>query len=77
MPRVREEIKMTRYKFAVVREARAPTYPYSFTCWHDSQEDAEKEAERLARKEQAKFFILKLIGKFEPDERPIKREVWG
>ena len=65
-----------RWRYAVVRECRAPTYPYSFSAWHDTKDEAVAEAERLVRKEHAKFYVLKLVGIVQPDVAPVKKEVW-
>lgn len=64
---------MQRDLYAVVRESPDRMI---FTKFHNGKEEALKEAEQLARKEQLKFFVLKLVGYFEPDVLPIKREVW-
>jgi hypothetical protein len=35
---------------------------YRFTKWHDSLESAKKEAERLAKGNDEKFYVLKVLG---------------
>lgn len=70
-------MEMTRY--AVVEDAGQSGYPhkpFSFSKWHDSQIAAREEAKRLAKKEQKRFLIIKLMGFSEPETIPVKEEFW-
>lgn len=67
---------MERIKYAVIRN-QDPQYEMSFKKWHSNEKDAQEEAERLARKHQAKFWIVKLVGYCEIDTIPVKKEFWS
>lgn len=58
-------------KWAVIRDCPGQ---YSFSKWHDSQEAAFKEAERLVRLENKTFLIVKLVGKSFIEQYPVKTE---
>lgn len=61
-------------KYAVVKE-NAPTMfggNYSFTKFHDTEELAQAEAERLSRKEGYAFLVLVSIGYAHPVAPPIE-----
>ena len=60
-------------KYAVVREQ---PMNMCFSQFHDSLELAQKEAERLARKDQATFLIIKVIGYAEVEKIPVKVKVF-
>ena len=55
--------------YAVVKENHNH---YSFTKFHDRVIEAQQEVERLARKERATFYVLKVIGKCYVEEQPVK-----
>ena len=55
-------------EYAVVRETNGQGY--KFTTFHESLEIAKEEALRLAKKEKAKFIVLKVIGSAEPQTPP-------
>lgn len=65
----KKEKAMTDIKYAVVREQ--PTNMV-FSNWHNDVESAQKEAERLARKDRNRFLIIKLVGYAEVEEIPVK-----
>lgn len=65
-----------REKYAVVREKEVflgDPRTYSYSKWHDCFADAKAEAERLCKKEQVSFYVLKVVAKCKIDERPV---VW-
>ena len=55
-------------QYAVVRQANI----FEFTKFHESLEEARTEAERLARKEKARFFVLKMVGYVDRKEVPVE-----
>lgn len=56
-------------KFGVVKETHNL---WQFTELHSTLTDAEKEAERLCRKENATFYVVEVISKCYQEEKPIK-----
>ena len=63
----------TRIRYAVVSEAQQP---HKFTKFHTVKDDAFLEAERLCRKYQSRFYVLKLVGIVEVDIAPVKKQEW-
>ena len=60
---------MTEYKYAVVKTS----LQMCFMKFHDSKEEAYLEAERLCKKEETRFFVLKLVGYVDVKVAPIER----
>jgi len=58
-------------KYAVVRDVEFDNQK-KFTLWHDTLEKAKAEAERLCRKENVRFCVVKLVGMCEVDMAPVK-----
>lgn len=54
-------------RYAVVRDA----LEFKFTKWHDTLEEATKEAERLCKKERVPFIIIREISFCQIVETPI------
>ena len=65
---------MKRIAYAVVKEDGAN---YRFSKFHDTEQEAQAEAERLCRKERKSFLILKLIGFCHIEEVPVKTVVFS
>jgi hypothetical protein len=63
--------EMNSPKWAVIRDCPGQ---YSFSKWHDSQEAAFKETERLVRLENKVFLIVKLVGRSFIEQYPVKTE---
>ena len=55
-------------KYGVVRDS----LPLQFQIWHDTFEDAKKEAERLANKDNKTFVVLKSVGLARPQKPPVE-----
>ena len=64
---------MNNFKYAVVR-AYESTGRMTFSKFHDDKEEAFTEAERLAKINQNRFFVLKLIGYVDLAPSLVKRE---
>ena len=53
--------------------AKESTPDIKATVWHDTFEAASAEAQRLARKHQVPFLVLRAVGRWVPAETPL---VW-
>lgn len=60
--------------FAVVRDVSAVK---SFVKWHETEDEAVAESKRLAAKENATFFVVRVIGKSMPAEPPVVYQYFG
>jgi hypothetical protein len=60
-------------RYAVVRDCEMDNQK-KFTLYHDSLETAKAEAERLCRKERARFIVLKVVAMCDIGEMPVKWE---
>jgi len=60
-------------KFWVVLRDKAETYVHKR---HSSLEEARAEAERLCRKENARFYVLAVVGLAQPCSQPIEWIDW-
>jgi hypothetical protein len=55
-------------KFVVMRQARHE-HSFRFTCTHDNQEQAEREAKRLAKQTKTeRFLVLQVVDSFDWSE---------
>lgn len=55
-------------KFAVIKESLCV---WSFTKLYDTQDEARVEAERLCRKENATFYVVRLVEKCYIEKHPV------
>lgn len=55
--------------YAVVKESHNR---FEFSRFHETLEEAKEEAERLARKENACFYVMKVVGKAYVEQYPVK-----
>ena len=62
-------MEMLATKYAVVRETNGLK---NFSKWHETEEEAMREAERLCQKEAEAFTVLKTIGTVSIGEMPVK-----
>ena len=59
-------------KYAVVKAELEK----KFTKWHDTYDEAIKEAERLCRIEKATFYVITILAKCFIEEQPVKWELF-
>jgi len=57
-------------QFVVVRKQS----PYTFHQFHPTVDSAQKEAERLCRKERVPLLVLAVVGEIKPVEVPVQWE---
>ena len=61
---------MYKEQYAVVKDVHTKT----FRNWHDTEEEASAEAERLCRLERVPFYVIKTVGYCHIEETPVTRE---